>query len=136
MKMLRTDKAKICLAICEDGVTLTDEEEEGEEEEEEEKDGGKSGEEGHVKPEINDEGNFSADGLPGLPFLPFLPGLPYFQKGDLSSCNRTILDKTPESISTSKLREDLQFRMRVQERKQIFKHNWNIYFRSCTLIRN
>ena len=87
--MLRTDKAKICLAICEDGVTLTEdeEEEEGEEEEGKEEDESKDGEGGHVKAEINDEGNFFADGLPGLPFLPCLI---YFQKGDLSSCNLTI----------------------------------------------
>ena len=69
MQMLRTDKAKICLAICEDGVTLTEEEQEEEEEEEgeeeEEKDKGK-GEGGHVKAEINEEGNF----YPAYPSYP------------------------------------------------------------------
>lgn len=107
--MLRTDKAKICLAICEDGVTLTEEEEEEEEGEEEGKDEGKGGKGGHVKAEINDEGNFTANSLPGLPFL---PGLPYFLKGDLSSCNQTKLDKTPENKFT--LRVDLQLRISAQ----------------------
>ena len=43
--MLRSDKAKICLAICEDGVTLTEEEDDEEE-----------GEEG-AKGDMKDEGN-------------------------------------------------------------------------------
>ena len=47
MQMLRSDKAKICLAICEDGVTLTEEEEEDDEE----------GEGGGVKGDMKDEGN-------------------------------------------------------------------------------
>lgn len=45
MQMLRSDKAKICLAICEDGVTLTEEEDDEEE-----------GEEG-AKGDMKDEGN-------------------------------------------------------------------------------
>ena len=52
--MLRTDKARICLAICEDGVTLTEEEED--EDDDEKSEGG-----------IKDEGNVSTPGLPGLP---------------------------------------------------------------------
>jgi hypothetical protein len=50
--MLRSDKAKICLAICEDGVTLTEEEEEEDDEEGE-------GEGGGVKGDMKDEGTIS-----------------------------------------------------------------------------
>jgi hypothetical protein len=46
LQMLRSDKAKICLAICEDGVTLIEEEEEDDEE----------GEGGGAKGETKDEG--------------------------------------------------------------------------------
>jgi hypothetical protein len=49
IQMLRSDKAKICLAICEDGVTLTEEEEEDDEE----------GEDGGAKGEMKDEGKIS-----------------------------------------------------------------------------
>ena len=55
--MLRSDKAKICLAICEDGVTLTEEEEEDDEE----------GEGGGVKGDMRDEGKISTFCLSVLP---------------------------------------------------------------------
>lgn len=54
--MLRSDKAKICLAICEDGVTLTEEEEEDDEE----------GEGGGAKGDMKDEGTISKSCLSAL----------------------------------------------------------------------
>lgn len=62
MQMLRSDKAKICLAICEDGVTLTEEEEEDDEE----------GEGGGVKGDMKDEGNISISCLSVL-YLSIIP---------------------------------------------------------------